>query len=264
MRIPGLWFLISCSRPDALAELETYRQVIAAPGDDAAAAFARCADLRDDKLAGDCGLALAQHYASTRRESIATWCGEVSRGTWRYECNFLASEEQRRAGNAARAGELCLDSGPFVDDCVQHLWQGEVRRVIHVPRQAPDFAGRLPLAQKVYARWATVLDREPRWSERFWLRYYQNGFESAIAIDLGWCDPLPDEQKVRCVEAARQSLIADLAPRIVRSNGMAEFCALEKPDTVALGRWMRLAPSPVLDEVIAQRQAEICAEQRPR
>lgn len=252
--------LAACSRPDPLAELGRYSALLASPGEDADAAFELCDDLSDDQLRGDCGLAMAQHFARKDGRELTSWCGRVSRGVWRDECVFIAAEEARRAGRQDEAGRLCLESGSFVDDCVQHLWQNELRFVIHVQHQAPDFAGRLAKAEGVYARWSSVLDREDRWRERYWLRYYQMGFESARHIDLAWCDPLTPEHKARCVEAARQSVYAELPPRVSGMRGIPTFCAMEQPGTGEVARWMSLSPSPLLDEIIRERQTAMCSK----
>lgn len=254
--------LAACGRSDGVAELSRYSALLAQPGEDPEAAFAVCDDLDDDQLRGDCGLAMAQHFSRKQSSPLTSWCSRVSRGVWRDECVFIAAEEARRAGRQDEAATLCLEAGSFVDDCVQHLWQVELRFVIHTPGKTPEFAGRLSRAEGVYARWASVLDREERWRERFWLRYYQMGFEAARHVDLATCESLAPEHEARCVEAARQLVYADLPPRVTGMRGVPAFCALEQPGTAEVARWMSLAPSPLLDEVIRERHAAMCTQRQ--
>ena len=256
--ILAMLLVVGCETPSPLQDVERYRKILDAPGDDADAALSACGKIHDPDLAGDCGLFVAQRAAAVAKSPLEPYCDGVARGTWRAECFFLAAEEHRRAGRQQRAAELCVHAGPFIDDCVQHLWQTDVRRLIHAPRQVPDFAGKLNQAQEIYERWSTLLDRETRFGERFWLRYYQNGFESANGIDLAWCAELPELHRKRCEDAAAESLKADLPPRIDRVGEMKIFCDMEHPGAAEASRWMRLTPAPALDAVILERHQALC------
>lgn len=218
----------------------------------------RCGELRDPDLAGDCALALSQRVAAQRKEPPATWCEEVPEGVWRAECWFQAAEVERRRGREAEAAALCRASGPFLNDCAQHLWQTRVHRLIHSNGKRPEFAAKLERAGQIYAEWAPYLAEGTDIEERFWTKYYQNGFEGAGHIDLAWCGDLPEDQRARCLEAARELVIREMAPNLDRNSAWSAFCAMEAPSSADVSRWFRLVPSPELDQLVQERQALLC------
>lgn len=220
--------------------------------------LARCRGLTDPNLAGDCALALSQRIAASRKESLSAWCDEVPEGTWRYECWFQSAELERRRGREAEAAEQCRASGPFLNDCAQHLWQTRVHRLISSNGKAPDFAGKLKRAEEIYGEWAPFLAESSDLETRFWSKYYQNGLESAGRVDLSWCEPLPEVHQTRCKSAARDLVIREMAPNLDRNSAWSAFCAMEAPTSAEVSRWFRLIPSPELDAIVQERQALLC------
>ena len=248
---------MSCAR-DPAADAALYAQVVGQRAPDPARDLGRCRKLGDPALAGDCALVVATRGAEARREPPGTWCASVPDGTWRAECWFQAAEAARRRGGEERAAELCFQAGPFKDDCAQHLWQTQVHTLIRADRSTPDFVGKLAVAERIYGEWAPHLSESSDLETRFWAKYYQNGFETAGRVDLGWCDGLPEAHLARCVAAAEELVRRELAPDLDRSGGWAGFCALEHPDSASAAAWLRLRPDPRLDAVIAARHAEVC------
>ncbi len=217
-----------------------------------------CGRLADPNLAGDCALALSQRVAAQEKTSLSEWCDEVPAGVWRYECWFQAAELERRRGREAEAAENCRSSGPFLNDCAQHLWQTRVHRLIQSNGKAPDFVGKLARAEQLYGEWAPHLAETSDLETRFWNKYYQNGFESAGRIDLAWCDGLPEAHAPRCLTAARDLVIREMAPNLDRNSAWSAFCAMEKPTSAEVARWFRLTPSEPLDALVQERQALLC------
>lgn len=220
--------------------------------------FQACLKLDDPNLAGDCALALSQRIAAAEKSSLSERCDRVPEGVWRYECWFQSAELERRRGREAEAAEQCRSAGPFLNDCAQHLWQTRVHRLIHSNGKPPDFQGKLARATAIYDEWAPHLAEGTDLEDRFWNKYYQNGFEGAGHIDLAWCEGLPEEHRPRCESAARELVIREMAPNLDRNSAWSAFCAMKDPTSAEVSRWFRLVPSPPLDALVRERQALLC------
>ena len=248
-------FLTGCGGGSVAEDAARYAAVL---GDEAAApadALAACRKISDEALAGDCGLAVAQRAARDPGADPAAWCGSVAGDLWRSECYFQAAEAMRRRRDEERAAELCARAGPFLDDCAQHLWQTEVHQL--APREG-GFGDALPAAQAVYDRWAPRLADTSDLSDRFWRRFYQNGFEGTPSLDPARCDGLPEDHAARCLAAAVDLFDRDLAPRLDHAGALADYCAQHPPALDALGDRLGVRPHPALDAVLVARQPELC------
>lgn len=257
-----LWVFAACGATPA-QDVKVYAALVGERNPDPDRDLPACARLTDPNLAGDCALTVAQRAANSRKVAPETWCGEVPAGTWRYECWFQAAETARRRGQEQKAAELCRESGPFINDCAQHLWQTRVHTLIRADGRRPDFVGRLGAAQAIYDEWAPLLGEHTDLESRFWSKYYQNGFESVGHVATAWCDGLPEAHHGRCLEAARDIVVRELAPNLDRHNAWASFCALSPATSANTSVWLRLDPSPELDAVVEERQRTLCAVTAP-
>jgi hypothetical protein len=88
--------------------------------------LARCAEIRDATLSGDCALAVAARVSV--REPNA--CDQVQDGVWKDECWFQVMERRRRVGRWGEAVSACASAGRFRDRCYFHLWEQDILRVI--------------------------------------------------------------------------------------------------------------------------------------
>jgi hypothetical protein len=245
-----------CGRSE-IADVERYARILNEREPDPEPALRECGQIREPGLAGDCALVVAQRAAVVRREPPEAWCDRVPEGIWRWECLFSAAEVSRRQKEVGKAAELCRQSGPFVEDCAQHLWQSPVHRLIHGDNP-PKFADKLARAEELYAKWEPMLGEFSDLEGRFWTKYYQNGFEGAGWIDLAWCDPLPEAHRARCLEAAKELVIREIAPALDREGAWEGFCAAEPPSAEQLQRWLRVALSPAMEALVAERRAALC------
>ncbi len=216
--------------------------------------IADCNALRDDTLAGDCGMAAVMRARRGRGAASGELCEEVREGIWNHECWFLAAETAARRGDPKTAGAYCGRTGPFMDDCAQHLWQGDVRELIH-PHGPAGFAKTLPRAAAIHARWAATLGDTDALRQRFWARYFANGFEGARGVDLSYCDALEEpESRERCVAAGEEVFGRELRPALdVRGRAL---CGDPAPTVADLGPPNR--PDPRLDAVIDRVRARYC------
>lgn len=253
-----LALLVACGGTPA-QDVERYTALVSQREPDPARDLPACAELQDPNLAGDCALVVAQRGATARKEAPGAWCDEVPAGVWRSECWFQAAEVERRRGREEVAAAHCRESGPFINDCAQHLWQTRVHALIR-PKDGrpPEFAAKLSKAAAIYAEWAPLLGSDTDLESRFWTKYYQNGFEGVGHVTVAWCDGLPPDHRARCVEAAGELVVRELAPNLDRTGAWASFCALQPATSTNTALWLRLDPSPELDAVIAERQKALC------
>jgi hypothetical protein len=246
--------LVACAgTADPAGDRARYLGVLREPRGPTGERLARCAQIGDRDLRGDCALAVAQQEGRRPDGAIERICPEVPDGVWQHECWFLAAEAARRRGQEDAAVELCVRSGPFTEDCAQHLWQGEVHRLIH-DRGPVAFGLQLPAARRAHDAWAARLGAGEAFSSRFWAKYYQNGFEGVGArVDLGACAPLPEADAARCASAAVELYARELRPRAEREG--VDLCRRPPWTSAELERVVPCAPDPRLDAVLA----EICA-----
>jgi hypothetical protein len=177
---------------------------------------------------------------------------------WREECWFLAAEASNRSGDSLSAAALCQKSGRFALDCAQHLWQTPVHGLIHGPG-AEAFAAVLPRAEALYDAWAPLMVAQTDFEERFWSKFFGNGFEGqGEPVDLGWCSPLPTARRGACDAAGVAHYAREIGPRVEQAGGLEAMCALTAPGVASLSRWLTAAPDPRLDAEAARRVVEIC------
>jgi hypothetical protein len=212
-----------------------------------------CAALQATPLRGDCALAVA-----TRSDAPAAACPSVPSGLWQEECWFVAAEATNRRGDVTGAAELCGRAGRFRLDCAQHLWQTPVHRLIHTAGAA-GFATALPEAEALYSAWAPVVGEDTDFSDRFWAKFFGNGFEGqGLPITARWCEPLPPQRRAGCETAAAAHLSRELGPAVEQPGRLLAFCALHQPGIEEVAGWIEAEPSAVLDRAVAGRQLDIC------
>lgn len=183
----SLLFGAACAPPSSgQGDQARYLEVVSDAGMSAAPALARCAEIEDAALRGDCAVVVAGRRAADEAPPPEEICAVAPEGVWRDECHFAAAEALRRAGRRADAAAQCRAAGGFADDCGQHLWQSEVRAIAAPSRgpRPPPFAEALPRARSVYDRWAPHLEEGTDMEQRFWRRFYQNGFEKRGLLDV--------------------------------------------------------------------------------
>ena len=228
----------------------TYARYLAVVQDPGLREPAACAGLAGS-VGGDCELTIAGRRLDAGGAAEAV-CGDVRAGVWRSECWFLAAEAAGAAGRDGYAAQLCRRSGPFAEDCAQHLWQGALHRQMHGRADALPEA--VAVASRTHDRWATKL----AWTGDFSGRFWGLGFELAFSgqpIDPGRCDGLAPERRGQCARAAEALLSRELAPALERAG--VELCALP-PGAAAVAPWLPLVPDPRLDAVVEQRRMARC------
>ena len=248
-----LLVLLGCQTDPVHQDRQHYQAVLSAPRP-SQPALSRCSEIVDPALAGDCALVVV----SASEAEPGSLCGQVPAGMWREECWFLAAEAINRRGDSVSAAAMCQRSGRFALDCAQHLWQTPVHSLIHGPGAAA-FVEVLPRAEAIFDAWSPLMAEQSDFSERFWSKFFGNGFEGqGQPIDLGWCEPIPEEHQAACMAAGVAHYAREIGPHVENAGGLEVMCALEQADVFALSRWLKALPDPRLDAAAAQRVELIC------
>jgi len=184
--------------PEPPEDVAVYTQVIAELKAEPETAMSRCDGLSDAGTRGDCQLLVARRAVRGPSSVPTEWCDRVNEGLWRHECFFEAAETLRRRGRSEDAAAACLLSGDFVNDCAQHLWQTPVHRLFQ--GDATGFAALYPEALAIYERWVPALSEATDLDQRFWSRFWEQGFLS-WGRDEAHCEGLPAEVLARCTQA---------------------------------------------------------------
>jgi len=239
------------------AQMDRYASALVGPAEDAGPRLDECLTLTDPDLAGDCALVVIRHATTNSDGDPELLCPMVPKGIWREECWFEAAELVRRKSKQ-RAVSYCDRATRFRDDCRQHLWQGQLKRLVN--RYGPDgFAEALPEATELHDEWAVLLDEGEDHSYRYWLRFYQAGLGGMHPLDLEVCEGLPDVHRDRCVEAGAQRWAQHLEQALEDPAQTSIIC---RPGDDLVQRWARLGerthalPHPRLEqEALAFQQA---------
>ncbi|MCB9777570.1 MAG: hypothetical protein H6742_03315 [Alphaproteobacteria bacterium] len=240
---------VACDRPAPvpLSDIEAYQAVVTG-GLSGEQARAACVAIQAEGTRGDCIVALVQASAKEEGEG-AGFCPEAPAGVWRDECWFVVAESRRRRVDREGAAAACVHAGAFADDCGQHLWQSEVRRVV-VPRmgQPPrDFAEVVPELQRIHDRWAPLLAAGTDLDTRLWERAFANGFEARGWVALKYCQDLDAAYAERCRAAG--ATIVGLRVRSELPGGPRALCQTALDDA-ALWQRLRADDHPDLRRVL--------------
>ncbi len=244
----------ACGSSETAGDVAVFTEISATDGG-LEADLARCAQLTDPSLAGDCALVVAARSS----EAAEALCPRVPEGLWRDECWFVKAEARAKGGQTQSAAQLCLKAGAFADDCGQHLWQGEVHELI-ASRGPEAFPRQLEKAEQLHDRWARLLADQTDFSVRFWDKFYGNGFEGQGGVDLGYCAVLEEPHRARCRRAGVAYFRRDLGPKLDQAGMAAAFCGSEPLDLEALGKAFPNRPDPALEAVLTERRGSLCPQ----
>lgn len=254
----GLLWGMGCPSAAGPPDAVRYADLIAEPPADPVAGLAACDDLRDPDLQGDCGLAMAR--LADPPESL---CPQVQGEIWQAECYFMAAEDHNKAGDGARAAQLCMKSGDFTDHCAQHLWQKSLRGLTW-NRGSSGFSETLPRAQRIYQEWSPLLASETDLEVRFWRRFYEGGFERDRLLNAdAACAPLPTTEDQQRCRAAAATLYARRIQEVTHlPRAVAALCHAAPASSASLTAsgvpQFRAVPSEDLDPVVARAQERYC------
>lgn len=238
---------MACTTPTSPAEdARVFAEVLAHPT--APGAMSACGGIGDANSRGECQLKVALN-----QEDQGMACAQVSVSLYRDECFFMAAEAARRRGAYPAAVTLCADSGVFITDCQQHLWQGELRGVMV---GTGPFTERYGRASKVYCRWEDTLAEAEDFEARYWEMAWNSALAGAPKIDLGPCQDLPPNQRERCEKAGASLLAARLDEVMVHADARQTLCAGALPELSLLA----YTPHPVMDAVVARHRDAVCVQ----
>jgi hypothetical protein len=227
-----------------------------------------CRAIGDEELAGDCWVALVPAVEDEDAAGVRAHCRQLPASPWRDECFFAAAELARAALDYEGAAELCIAAGDFEDDCSVHLWQRELRSVLH-PGGMQTLLARHDKAEGVHDRWAARFERREIFTQRFWEHCYQVAFEGAEQLDMTLCEAMPEPERPPCAEAAAQTFRFWLQQSLLQPDNKRILCSpgLDEAEIEALATALGMAPvveHPRLARVLQDFRTERCAPPRER
>jgi hypothetical protein len=211
-------------------------------------AMVACTEISDTNTQGECQLKVALN-----QPDHAVSCPDVLAGLYQDECFFMASEAARRRGDVDAAVSLCRGSGVFAPDCQQHLWQGDLRRVM-VGRSS--FSSRYERAKPVFCKWSEEVGESADYEDRFWEKAWNSALASGMDLNIEPCSDLAVSQRERCEKSGAHLLAARLDEVMVQPAARKTLCDGELPNNQVL----RYAGHPILDAVVARHRNAVCVE----
>ena len=243
-----LWLLaLGCTTPTSPAEdARVFAEVLSNPR--APKAMEACSAIGDTNTQGECQLKVALNHLDR-----ADACAKVREGLYRDECFFLASEGARRKGNVDAAVTLCRGAGVFVPDCQQHLWQGDLRRVM---MGRSPFTERYTQAKAVYCEWSEEVGEAEDYEARFWDKAWNTALAGDKNLNIAPCAELSPTQRERCEKSGAHLLAARLDEIMVRPEARETLCQGSLPEMAVLV----FEPDPILDAVVARHRDAVCVQ----
>lgn len=253
--------LLACDPPSRADDMATYADILANAGQDPERELTRCEALGDQNLRGDCAAVVAVAAVKSRGEATR-WCARVPEGRWRDECTFQAAEASLRSAGAVSAAGLCQQAGAFQADCVMHLWQPSLTRIVE-GMDSGSFAARYDQAEALYQQTASQPGVLADFERRYWLSFFRAGFLADQRVEMRACLPLSVPGRARCEQAAALLLTASLEGALRAAGALSTFCALPKPGAADVASYLGTDPSPALDEAVRAQQPMLCGGGRP-
>ncbi len=249
------------TEPGIHEQMENYQAALSEEPGPPEPRIQACLELVDPDLAGDCALKAARRAIRHGHGNAPELCPLLPEGLWRAECWFEAAELAGKR-SAPDAIVLCDQAAPFVQDCRQHLWQGELKRL--VDETGPSgFGGQLARAQAMHDAWEALLGEGDEFEFRFWRRYYQAGLGGMFPLDLAVCEPLPALQRERCLEAGVASWTERLEQALDKPKSRNLICSTPPQELdlalARMGPTFDPEPHPRLERATLEIQRDSCA-----
>ncbi|MCK6515299.1 hypothetical protein L6R46_09620 [Myxococcota bacterium] len=241
-----------------LSDAERLSRALALPPDAVEEAITLCEGIRDAGSAGACVERVVIALDGAEKTPGAR-CDRVPKGVWREECYFQAAEIARRRGDTDLAGSLCARSGPFLNDCGQHLWQSALKALVE---GNDDPAERRERAERLYHVWEPVLGEGSDLSSRFWQRYYQHQLERDPVLSFDLCEAETGDDQVTCRKSVGQLYLGRIRAMVGSPRGPETLCALGPQGVVALSAapGLNVKPDPAFDRVLAGQVDWVCTQ----
>jgi len=167
---------------------------------DPQAALAACGRIGGATTADECRASVVQAHAALIGPEADQACGSVRDSRWRGEC-FFTLAERRMAGAAATpegrlpALQACGEAGPFYDECLYHLWTGELSAVA---RAAPTAPAAVEPARPIVAYWSNLETIAGDPADQLWGDLWFFAWNEHRPADLQACGALAPPDAAAC------------------------------------------------------------------
>ena len=183
------------------SDAQRFAQALEAP--DGAQALGYCAEIREDALREECVAGAVRLHPSE-----AAACLDLHDPRWAGECHFSVAEAL--APERWEALEACAQAGPYLQECLYHLWTSELSHLLEASHSAPEA---VPTAIEIVAFWSSAdhLVSEPE--TQLWRDFWYFAIRHHGPADLAWCSELGADLETHCrsgLEAGVQRALVDL------------------------------------------------------
>jgi len=181
-------------------------------GDDA---IDHCATIHDAVLREECIAGTVR-----RHPSQASACRDLEDPRWAGECWFSVAEAL--APKRWEALDACALAGPYLQECLYHLWTAELSHALAASTSAPEA---VPVATEIVEFWSSVdhLVLEPE--TQLWRDFWYFAIRHHGPADLAWCESLEPGLDTTCrdgLKAGVQRALIDLLESPSTPQGEAE------------------------------------------
>jgi hypothetical protein len=216
-----LVLMIACSGGPSDAEL--YAEALQASSGEASIEL--CRSIEERSLSEECISGSVRLYPGS-----AAACDGIEDPRWAGECWFSVAESQ--APDRWTALESCAKAGPYLHECLYHLWTAELSQLLE---RSPSIELAMASGIEIVDFWsgAEHLVEDP--GTQLWQDFWFFAIRHHGPADLGWCEHMDPSLQTPCQDGLRagvqRSLVDFLedpgtpeseADRACRSAGFSE------------------------------------------
>lgn len=195
--MPLSWvaLLAGCSAPPDAALLAA---ALAAPTP--AAAIGACGRIGAATMGDECRATIVRQRTDLDDGQAAATCRATQDRRWAGECWFTLAERWGEGGDRQRALAACGRAEGYYDECLYHLWTGELSRAAAA---AADIDGALVAGREIVVFWSGLQTIGPTPDAQLWADFWYFAHLQHRPADLAVCERVPAAERDTCLAGAR-------------------------------------------------------------
>ncbi len=176
MRPLSLALLLGCGS----GETDSHHYAEALDENDVDRAISHCLAIEDLELSEECIVGVVRNHSQGDYA-----CAQLKDPRWAGECWFSVAEAQ--APDRWSALESCARAGPYLQECLYHLWTAELSQLLEY---ATDIAQVIPEGREIVDFWAGAdhLLENPR--TQLWNDFWFFAIRHHGPANMEWCEDL--------------------------------------------------------------------------
>ena len=167
---------------------------------DPQAAVAACDQIGAATMADECRATIVRQRSDFSEALAADTCAATHDQRWAGECWFTLAERWGETGDRQRALAACGRAEGYYDECLYHLWTGELSRAAAA---AVDVEAALVAGREIVGFWSGLQTIGPAPEAQLWSDFWYFAFLQHKPADLAVCARLPAADQETCAAGAR-------------------------------------------------------------